>query len=368
MSWRDIFNLTPSRSPITLWSFKWRPGSKTSPPLLQIGGILVFIGSVLILLMIQDAYKAHRLAVEGRLATGTVTQKVINRATDNSDSHTSYKINYSFTSADGRKIDGSDTVDPDVWDQLKEGDPVQIEYAAGQPQMNQIGPSAGISILMAVMLGTGAILWVVGAVPAVKGLFSLSSALASRSARRLPTASSDSDASDQGSDDFRKPIDPVAVFGPVLAAVGAIFLLVGFANLSQERAFRSQGKIATAIILTKSSHEKYDHQSQTYETEYHVTYRFVTAEGRAVRGSREVDHVLWKSMRERDPIQIVYLASDPVHNRLASEHPGALLWIVTIIGGLLSLAGIVLTGDRFFAVVSHRHEGRQRKEFGRQSE
>ncbi len=133
----------PGRQGITLWS--WRSGSKTPPPLLFFGGLLLFIGSIFLLLMGNDAYKEHRLSSEGKLTDGIVVKKGLNQASDNGTSKTSYEVDYTFTTADGQKIAGHDTVDPDIWDQIKEGGPVQIDYAASKPDINQIGPAGGNS-------------------------------------------------------------------------------------------------------------------------------------------------------------------------------------------------------------------------------
>jgi hypothetical protein len=88
-------------------------------------------------------YRAHRLASDGKFATGTVVKKVMQPASDYETSDTSYEVDYSFTTADGHDVQGTDTVDPDAWDQLKEGAPVQIEHAASKPQINQIGAMEG---------------------------------------------------------------------------------------------------------------------------------------------------------------------------------------------------------------------------------
>src|SRR5208283_1791175 len=119
----------PQQHDIPLWQYRSRSGDK-APPLVVVGAILLFIGSILLLIMGHFAYKAHRLASEGKMAAGIVVKKVINQASDNGTSDTSYQVDYAFSASDGRKIEGKDTVDPEAWDQLKEGGPVQIEYAA----------------------------------------------------------------------------------------------------------------------------------------------------------------------------------------------------------------------------------------------
>src|ERR1700680_2167644 len=188
--------IEPEQREITLWS--WRPGSGRPPPLLLIGGLLLFVGSLFLLLMGNYAYKEHRLSSEGKLTDGIVVKKVLNQASDNGTSKTSYAVDYTFTTADGRKIAGHDTVDPDIWDQLKEGGPVQIDYAASKPDINQIGPARGNSwgefLFICGVLGVGSVLWLLGAIVLVKGLRARSSGqagIASRTASAKAHAQAD---------------------------------------------------------------------------------------------------------------------------------------------------------------------------------
>ena len=160
--------IEPEQREITLWS--WRPGSGRPPPLLLIGGLLLFVGSLFLLLMGNYAYKEHRLSSEGKLTDGIVVKKVLNQASDNGTSKTSYAVDYTFTTADGRKIAGHDTVDPDIWDQLKEGGPVQIEYAPSKPRINQVGATGGAIIGGYTVLIVASAMWLLGATLAVKGL------------------------------------------------------------------------------------------------------------------------------------------------------------------------------------------------------
>lgn len=341
----SLFDGQPRRPEIVLWKYRWRSGSNAPAPLLPIGLILLFVGSILLLLMGTYAYKEHRLSSEGKLAAGVVVRKILHQAANNGNSNTSYEVDYTFTTAGGRKIESKDTVDPDAWDQLKEGGPVQIEYAASNPRINQIG-AGGNGLLVYIFVAVASILWILGATLAGKGLL-----------RRLsppPQAEAPAPQDDSivksGNVQVELPsflkdrIGPWTAFGTILLLCGAIFLVVGVINLRQERAFRAQGQLATAIVLTKRSHEEYDHKSGTHQTHYDLGYRFVTAGGQSIRGSDEVDWRTWRSTHERDPIQIIYLPRRPSRNRLAADHPGFLLWLVTVLGGLLTGGGTILLG------------------------
>jgi hypothetical protein len=59
----------PEQREITLWS--WWPGSGRPPPLLLIGGLLLFVGSVFLLAIGLHAYKEPRLSLEGKLTDGS---------------------------------------------------------------------------------------------------------------------------------------------------------------------------------------------------------------------------------------------------------------------------------------------------------
>jgi methionine-rich copper-binding protein CopC len=328
----------PERRGIMLWS--WRSGSKTPPPLLLFGGLMLFVGSLFLLLMGNYAYKEHRLSSEGMLTDGIVVKKVLHQASDNGTSKTSYEVDYTFTAADGRKIAGHDTVDPDVWDQIREGGPVQIDYAASKPQINQIGPASGNAWAEFLVLGLGSVIWLLGAILTVKGLRARSSAQAGIASR---TASEKADVQ-ADLPPFVKKLTPSTVFGSILLFIGAIFLLVGVFNLQQERAFRAEGRTAAGIVLTKSTHVEYDHQNNTQHTHYDIGYRFTADDGTSVRGSAELNWRTWTSIHERDPIQITYLPAHPSKNRLAADRPGFLLWLITVLGGLLTAGGVILIG------------------------
>ncbi len=191
------------------------------------------------------------------------------------------------------------------------------------------------------MLGVGSVIWLLGAILLVKGLRARSSARAGIAPR---TAPGKADAQADLSPFVKKILTPWTVFGSILLFIGAIFLLVGVFNLRQERAFRAEGRTADGIVLTKSSHVEYNHQNNTQQTHYAIGYRFTTDDGTSVKGSEEVNWRSWTSIQERDPVQITYLPQHPSKNRLAADRPAFELWLFTVLGGLLSGAGVILLG------------------------
>lgn len=86
MALRDVLDQEPRQRGITLWKFQWQPGSSKAPPLVFVGAILLFIGSIFLGIVGQYAYKEHRLASEGKLAAGTVVKKVVHEASNNGTS------------------------------------------------------------------------------------------------------------------------------------------------------------------------------------------------------------------------------------------------------------------------------------------
>jgi hypothetical protein len=340
----SLFDGEPRRSGIRLWSYRWQSGSKP-PPLLFIGGVLLFVSSIFIFFMGDYVYRAHRLASEGKFSTGTVVKKVMHQASDSGDQNTSYEVDYTFTTADGRKLEGDDKVDPDVWDQLKEGGPVQIEYAASKPRLNQVGATGGAIIGGYIVLIVASAMWLLGATLAVKGLFGSSAPAAGVAAEsKMVTVAKSGNFEVELSPFLKDRMTPWTAFGSILLACGSIFLLIGAANLHQERTLSAKGKTATAIVLTKSSHQEYDQENHTYQTHYDLGYRFTTDDGKSIRGSTELNWRRWNSIHERDPIQIIYLPERPSKSRLASDHPALFLWLVTLLGAALTGGGIFLLG------------------------
>jgi len=336
------------------WQFQSRAAS-----LLLFGAVLLFLSYMFVALLAKDTYHAYRLANDGRLVTGTLTKKVLHRARNNGTADTSYEVNYRFDTLDGRKVDGSDTVDPDTWERLADRGPVEVQYAASDPTINRIGTTTGVSLIGSTALALASALGLLGAMLAVKGLLALRASPESGSsgapdshamaARGWTTA--------VGSPllQFQVRVNPLIIIGSILLVCGVTFLLLNLLFARQERLFHAEGIRATALVLTKSSHVVYNQQNRLSETKYDVGYRFKTQDGESVQGSDEVDWNTWKSIRERDPIQIVYLLDRPARNRLAATDPGPEPWVANVLGGALAAGGTLLLGYGIFdATRKHR--------------
>jgi uncharacterized protein DUF3592 len=341
---------------ILLWRYRWRSGSK-APAQLYFGAILLFISSVFVGILGNDAYRSHRLASEGQIAIGKVVKKTLHRAGDSGNANTSYEVDYVFLAANGREVADNDTIDPDTWDQIEEGGPVPVQFAASDPRISRIRTGAGETIIGDIALVVASLMWLVGATLAVRGLLGPRSARAGGGPPDRKTVARTA----RGKNEIDHPsflkgrVRPWIVFGAILLACGALFLLIGVANLADERAFRDGGRTATAIVLTKSSYEERNQQSNSSQTHYDLEYRFTTVDGKSVNGSAEVNGRTWRSIQERDPIQITYLPERPSRNRLAADHPGIFLWTVSVLGAALLVGGTSLIGYGVFdAMRKHR--------------
>lgn len=143
---------------------------------------------------------------------------------------------------------------------------------------------------------------------------------------------------------------------------GVTFLLIGFINLHTEDVYRTEGKVVTGVVLTKSSREKHhynpDNHVDTRVVHYELGYRFKTPTGQIIYGSNEVDWRTWSSVNERDPIRVVYLPRHSSSSRLAADSSVPMDWPFAVLGALLSSAGVGLLvyGTRY----AHRRSIRPR--------
>src|ERR1700687_98431 len=255
------------------FSCRWQFRSRSASSLFA-GAVLLFVSFIFVALLGKGAYDAHRFASEGRFATATVTKKVVHPASDNGTTNTSYEVNYVFTTADGHKVESSDTVDPDTWDQIVDGGPVDVEYAASDPTINRIGIATGVTVIGSILLIVASVLGLLGATFAVKGLLALQTSpeSAGPGASDIHAVPRRGRVAVEQPPLLQVPVSPWIAVGSILLFCGVIFLLVGVLALHQERLFHAEGMTATAIVLTKSSHVVYNQQNNSHETKYEVGY------------------------------------------------------------------------------------------------
>jgi len=336
------------------WQY-YRSFGSHGPPLFFVGVVFLLLGALFVALLANDVYRLQRVAMEGLPTIGTVVKKSMHRANDQGTTDTSYELNYVFATASGRRLEGTDTVDPAMWDAVTEGTQIPVGYAASRPTIQRIGdrvepPIGGeLAIVAASMLG------LCGAALAVQAL-------------RMPWSSApragktDSHALLAGSPGpamlkmlafLQRWVNPLNVFALVALFMGAIFLPLGLATVHQESLFRREGETVRATVLTKSS--RYDGQGRGSGRHYRIGYRFLTRDGISVEGSEQVSAGMRRSIRERESIPIVYLPDRPQRNRLLANDPGRVPSDCVLGAAFLSV-GALLVGCILWGSMRRRRE------------
>ena len=106
----------------------------------RFGSIWFFVGTPFLIIgiytAIQTMTQQERFQKEGQSTQGMVLTKAIQVGKKSSDS--SYRITFCFTTADGKVVNGSASVSPELWDGLEERGPVQVTYLPDKPQSNRV--------------------------------------------------------------------------------------------------------------------------------------------------------------------------------------------------------------------------------------
>jgi hypothetical protein len=320
--------------------------------------LLVF--SVLIAFFGVSDYDAHRLARQARVATATVKRTVLHPAGIEGYASTVYEFDYVFTAADGTRIESEDQLDDAAlargWDHLKMGDTIPVTYAAGNPHDHRMGTDTSTRTADLIVVGFAGV-WLV--------LASLAVTLGRRWWRAHQAARSPDGAMAPASGDYpRSAAAPISVsastgFGIVLLLCGAILLLIGVVSLvatwSADRAFRTEGKAATAIVLVMNATA-----NRGGEISYRLLVRFATNEGKSAMARIRVDRATFSSLHEHFPINIIYLREQPTQIRLPTYQPGAppILWIITALAAVLVAVGAILLSSGFSSAKRQRRARR----------
>ena len=309
-------------------------------------GLILLAFSVLIAFFGVSDYDAHRLATHARVATATVNRTVLHPAGIEGYASTVYEFDYVFTAADGTRIESEDQLDDAAlargWDHLKRGDTIPVTYAAGNPHDHRMGTDTSTRTADLILLAFVGV-WLV--------LASLAVSVARRWWRAHRAARSPDGAAAPASGDYVRPVAaPVSVsastaLGIVLLSCGTILLLIGVVSLvatsSADRAFRTQGKAATAIVLVMSTTA-----NRGGEISYRLLVRFATDEGKSAMARMRVARATFSSLHEHYPIKIIYLPEQPTQIRLPTYQPGPppILWNITALAAVLVAAGTIPLG------------------------
>jgi hypothetical protein len=325
------------------------------PPLFFVGVVLLLLGALFVALLTNDVYRLQRLATEGLPSIGTVVKKSMHRANDQGTTDTSYEVDYVFATVGGRRLEGTDTVDPATWDAVTEGAQIPVEYAASRPTIQRIGDRVKPPIGSELGLAAASILGLCGAALAVQALrMSWSPAhAASKTDSNAVLAGSPGPGMMKILAFLQRWVNPLNVFALVMLFMGALFLAPGLGTAHQESQFRREGETVSATVLTKSS--RYEGQGRGSGRHYRIGYRFVTHDGISVEGSDQVTARMWGSIRERESIPIVYLSDRPQRNRLVANDPGRVP-ADCVLGAAFLGAGALLVGCMLWGSMRRRRE------------
>lgn len=134
--------------------------------------------------------------------------------------------------------------------------------------------------------------------------------------------------------------------GGAVFIVGALFLCLGLFDWLkirrlderfQQHAHTIQGTVLTKTIISSSSGGILRRQSSSRSD--HVTYRFVTPEGKDFEGSAGVYSKTWDNLAVGGPIQIAYLPDEPLTNRVEGRTDLGSAAARMLMGGLLAAGG-----------------------------
>jgi hypothetical protein len=138
-------------------------------------------------------------------------------------------------------------------------------------------------------------------------------------------------------------------FGGIWLLVGVIMLIVAIGMAVEERrwaaAVRTTGMVLTKDIVPADSDSS---------TQYRITFRYATDDGRTAEGDQQVDVSTWEALTERGPVDVFYLPGSAESARLdASPQPvGPILFFV--IGAVVGGIGGVLFGRALRGLIRTR--------------
>jgi hypothetical protein len=123
------------------------------------GGFLLLIALVFVSAGVQEVADARRNADALRSARGRITAKTLTPAVRGVNPRSRYAVRYEFHVPDGALFSASTEVDPEYWEGLAEGQPVQVSYLATDPRRSRVGgdlslPSGVLFLLLGGILST----------------------------------------------------------------------------------------------------------------------------------------------------------------------------------------------------------------------
>ena len=130
--------------------------------------------------------------------------------------------------------------------------------------------------------------------------------------------------------------------GVFMVVFGAIFAAIGWSMIRTEHRYQQDGQTANGVVLVKAIERATRTGSNNSRTEYTVTYRFDASDGQSYEGRDIVPVSTWERLREQDPVQIQYVASDPLTNRVAGQSSASAQYAFPTIALIAVVVGTVL--------------------------
>lgn len=131
--------------------------------------------------------------------------------------------------------------------------------------------------------------------------------------------------------------------GPLVLAMGLIFLAIGVPFAFDEIRLSVAGTTADGVVVERSV----IHGSES--DSYRVAYRFTTRDGRTVDASDQVGYGTFARLSAGDPVSVTYVADEPTVSRLGGPGLTFLLSLGLLAFGVLCAplgAGLIVTSLR----------------------
>jgi hypothetical protein len=306
-------------------------------PLILIGLVCLALGALFAAIGGRPLLDDWRYRAHGERVEAVVTEKLLRRATTNTD--TAYEITVRYSVTGGASYERTERVPVHVWERVERGSSLPVEYARDDPASARVpGPLDRASL--ALWLGLGGAL-ICGGVLAFRAAF-----------RRYPLADAES----------LTPDSPAVVaiaaepsFWPLARRsfgfwTGAMCLLIALplagASILTHYADWSFGREATftdGTVLTKEI-RKSRRRGKTRVRGYEATYRFAV-DGRVYEGRDQLSLDGWRALHEQERTRVRYRPRDPSDNRLDAPRPWLRRTVMLLSGILLSgIGGFLFAG------------------------